>query len=208
MFGSRNAARKGLLDPRFPTKAAGAAAVLIDYDPVMWVRCAVGGEDRTDWRDRVLGAYDQDFRLDPVGEEHLYLAAVLDRIADDPMSTTATFLSIRSAQDEPVIVTVRVADEELTMLEVGDPERYADFDDLVLSGAPKPNRVGGFGEIGMTSSGEGGVLLRGWRKVPIDPPVHITTFGMIGGRKKGARLDGTIALARSVMVETPDGQLV
>lgn len=208
MFRSRSAAREALFDARFPTTAPGAAAVVIDYDPAVWVRCPVGSEDRTDWRDRVLSAYDQDFKLTPTSAAHLMLAAVLDRVADDPLSPTATFLSIRSATDDPAIVTVRVADEELTMLEVGDPERYVDFDDLTLGEGSPPNRIAGFADIGMMPLGEGGVLLRAWRRVPTEPPLHVTVFGMINGRKKGPRLDSTIALAKSVMVETSDGQRI
>lgn len=63
MFGARTQGRLSLLDPRFPTRAPGLLAVLVDYDPVAWLRCPVIGEDRSDWHDRALGALTQDWGL-------------------------------------------------------------------------------------------------------------------------------------------------
>jgi hypothetical protein len=212
VFKARTQARTALLDPRFPTRAPGLVAVVVDYDPVAWIRCPVLGEDRSDWHDRVLAALAQDFGLGAGGNDHSALDAILDRTADDPLSHTATFLSIRKPGDRPALMVVDVADEEVTLLEHGDPERYLTFEDLFDAPgsvveqprtSPTPDT-----ELHQTArtGGDGTMLIRAHRRLRSDPVTHLVAFGFLSGPKLGKRLFSADLLLRSVAVETADGR--
>jgi hypothetical protein len=54
--------------------------------------------------------------------------AMMNRMAADPLSHEATPLSIRKPGDGTAMVFVDVADEEVTLLEHGDPDRWLAFE--------------------------------------------------------------------------------
>jgi hypothetical protein len=213
MFKTRTQARTALLDPRFPTRAPGLAAVVIDYDPVAWLRCPVQGEDRTAWHDRSLAALTEDWRLRAGGDAHRKVDAALNRTADDPLSHDATFLSIRKPEDGTAMLFVDVADEEVTLLEHGDPERWLTFEDLfeapgMVVDAPRATPRTEDTELRQTArtGGAGEMLIRAHRRIVSDPETHLTAFGFLSPPKLGKRLFTADLMIRSIRVETADGQ--
>jgi hypothetical protein len=214
VFKARTQARTALFDSRFPTRAPGLVAMLIDYDPAAWLRCPVLGEDRTAWHDRSLTALTQDWGLRPGGNMHQVYDNVLNRTADDPLSHEATFLSIDKPADGTAIVCVDVADEEVTLLEHGDPDRWLAFDDLfdapgIVVGASreKPRTVDTELRETARTSGDGKeMLIRAHRRIPSNPETHLTAFGFMNRPKVTKRLATAHQLIRSIRVETVDGQ--
>ena len=213
MFKTRPQARAALLDPRFPSRAPGLVAVVIDYDPLAWLRCPVLGEDRTAWHDRSLAALTEDWGLKAGDDVHRILHAVLDRTADDPLSHDATFLSIRKPEDGTAMLFVDVTDEEVTLLEHGDPERWLTFEDLagspgMIVDAPRSRSRTEDTELRQTArtGGEGEMLIRAHRRIPSDPETHLTAFGFLNPPKLGKRLFTVDVMIRSIRVETADGQ--
>jgi hypothetical protein len=90
--------------------------VVIDYDPVTWLRCPTAGQDRTEWHDRTLAAVAADLKLAQGTAPYVMYDAIFNRVADDQLSYTASFLSIGKAKDVPCVVSIRVAYEELTLM--------------------------------------------------------------------------------------------
>jgi hypothetical protein len=210
VFKARTEARAALLDPRFPTRAPGLVAVVIDYDPVAWLRCPVEGEDRTEWHDRALTAVSQDWGLRVGGNQHQKLDAVLDRTADDPLSHTATFLAIRKPSDGTAVLCVDVADEEVTLLQHGDQDRWLAFEDLlgspgiVLDKPPrKPLPDTDLRETSRTG-GSGDMLLRAHRRLLTDPVTYLTAFGFFSPPKLSQLMLSAHQLVRSIRVESAD----
>jgi hypothetical protein len=215
VFKARTQARTALFDPRFPSRAPGLVAVLIDYDPAAWLRCPVLGEDRTEWHDRSLAALTQDWGLQPGGSAHQIFDNVLNRTADDPLSHDATFLSIRKPGDGTAVVCADVTEEEVTLLEHGDPDRWLAFEDLIgepgiVVDAPreKPRTVDTELRQTARTSGDGQMAIRAHRRIPSDPETHLTAFGFLSRPKLGKRLYSADMMIRSIRVETVDGQLL
>jgi hypothetical protein len=216
VFKARTDARTALFDPRFPSRAPGLVAVLIDYDPAAWLRCPVLGEDRTQWHDRSLAALTQDWGLRPGANAHQVFDKALNRTADDPLSHDATFLSIDKPGDGTAMVFVDVADEEVTLLEHGDPERWLAFEDLIdaagmVVGAAreKPRTVDTELRETARTSGDGKEMgIRAHRRIPSDPETHLTAFGFMSRPKMTKRLATAHQMIRSIRVETVDGQVL
>ena len=205
MFGRRKdqvptAARAALYDPAFECRAPGVARMEVLYDPARWLRCPSVGHDRTEWRDRALTAYAQDLGWVSGDDRATALAAALDRIADDELSHTATFVHIPPSLQQPVsLVWVNVFDEELTLLEHQDPERYLAFLDL---DPDRPEKVrsfpGGWRESSKFGTDGAGLLIfrRAQRRVALDPPAYITGGGYAATGKDSAQVVGVIVRTR------------
>lgn len=142
---------------------------------------------------------------------HQIFDGVLNRTADDPLSHDATFLSIRKPQDGTAMMFVTATDEEVTLLEHGDPQRWLAFEDLV--GAPRRHVVEPDATLpdtewrqGSRTDGESQTLIRAHRRLPSDPVTHLTVFGFLSRRSRRAHRRSAHLLIRSIRVETMDGQ--
>lgn len=129
-------ARRALFDPKFGCRVPGVDTVRVDYDPTVWVRCPSVGVDRTEWVVRVLAAYEQDLGRTPLTPEHHHLETALEVIADSDLHYTANFAIFPPKLARPVIATIDVLDEELTLLEYGDPDRFLGFRDVDPEATP------------------------------------------------------------------------
>jgi len=205
MFGRRRAtvataARAALHDPTFVCRAPGVARMEVLYDPALWLRCPSVGHDRTEWRDRAVAAYAEDLGWPSGDPRATALGGALDRIADDELSHTATFVQIPPSLDEPALLAwVNVFDEELTLLEHEDPERYLAFLDL---DPDRPERVrrfpGGWREattFAMDGSGLT-IMVRAQRRADIEPPVYITGGGFAPSGKASTEVLQVIVRTR------------
>jgi hypothetical protein len=124
-------ARAALKDPVFACSAPGVAAVHVDYDPAVWVRAPALGQDRTDWVQAHLAAYATDLVLEASDDLYRSARIALDLVADSEMGHTCDFLSLQGdGQETGVVAYVNVVDEELGLLEHGDPESFATMADL------------------------------------------------------------------------------
>lgn len=211
MFGRRRdtTAREALFDPEFACTAPGVAGVHIDYDPALWVRCPGVGQDRTDWRDRVLEAYATDLAWAGNSYERRALGAALDQVANDPLPHTANFLMIDGKLKSPAATAhLDVGDEELMLLEHGDPEVFLRFHDIDpgLNENPK-DYYQGWRWVTHMSPEEGGLLIhvRAHKPLATAPPLHLTGFGFCGGGKQSAQM---AALFSRTRVRTDDDQLL
>lgn len=136
------AARTALRDPVFPTRNLPAAGPLrVDYDPAVWVRCPVPGEDRTDWRAAVLSVFTADLGSAPAA-----LGAVLDELADADLRHAADFVLIPAdlGPQMPALASLDVLDEELMLLEHGDPAPYLAFEGVASRPRPVRSFPGGW----------------------------------------------------------------
>lgn len=128
-------ARAALKDPVFACATAGVASVHVDYDPAIWVRTPTPGQDRTDWVRDHLAAYASDLQLGPADELHEKARRALDTVADSASSHTCDLVSLQGAGAETgVVAYVNVVDEELGLLEHGDPEAFVTMADLAAQG--------------------------------------------------------------------------
>ena len=205
MFGRRQpevprAARAALYDPAFECRAPGVARMEVLYDLAIWLRCPSVGHDRTEWRDRAQAAYATDLGWSSADRNYAALGAALDRVADDELSHTATFVLIPPELDEPAAVAwVNVFDEELTLLEHDDPERYLGFLDL---NPARPERIRK-GPNGWRSSSKIGVdagnpllMMRGQRRINSTPLLYITGGGFAGRGKRSGDIAGVFYRTR------------
>ena len=205
MFGrtrttAATAARSALYDPDFSCRAPGVARMEVLYDPASWLRCPSVGHDRTKWRDRALTAYAEDLGWTSGDSRAEALAAALDRIADDDLSRSATFVHIPPSLQEPAsLAWVNVFDEELTLLEHQDPERYLAFLDL---DPDRPEKVrsfpGGWREASKFGTDCGALLIfkQAQRRVALDPLVYSTGGGFAATGKNSAEVLGVIVRTR------------
>jgi hypothetical protein len=131
-------AREALRDPVFPPRADLRVDLVVDYDAARWVRCPVRGEDRTTWRDAVLDAFAADLGWSTGRREAEVMGRVLDGTADSPLDDDATFLLFDLGHDTATVLTLDLADEEVTLLEHGNPETFLTFGDLDIG---QPARV-------------------------------------------------------------------
>jgi hypothetical protein len=128
-------ARAALKDPAFACSAPGVAAVHVDYDPAVWVRTPAPGQDRTDWAQAHLAAYATDLGLSSSDQLYQKARAALDVVADSSTSHTCDFVSLQGAAAETGMVAyVNVVDEELGLLEHGDPGAFTTMADLAAQG--------------------------------------------------------------------------
>lgn len=124
-------ARTTFRDAEFPCRLPGVATVRVDYDPAVWPRLPRVGVDRTAWAAGYLAAFVNDHELsqDDVRTENA--RRTLDILADQELSHTVDLVSLFVPPRETGIVTsVDVVDEELGLLEHGDPEVFLSFGDL------------------------------------------------------------------------------
>ncbi len=176
----RDSARRALFDPEFACRIPGVPTVRVDYDPTVWVRCPAACEDRTDWVARVLAAYDEDFGWSADSTDHRQLETVANVVADDDLHYTGNFVMFPAKLRRPVVATIDVLDEELTLLEYGDPERFLGFLDVDPDARPD---VKEFVKLvrwsSRTGMDEGQIVyhIRGHRLLAADPPVHVVGVG-------------------------------
>ncbi|MGI9156298.1 MAG: hypothetical protein ACR2FG_06630 [Marmoricola sp.] len=168
-------ARRALFEPEFACRAPGVNTIRVDYDPAVWVRCPSIGVDRTDWVARVLAAYDEDHGWSASTPEHEQLATALEVIADGDLHYTANFAMFPPKLQRPVVATIDVLDEELTLLEYGDPDRFLGFRDVDAEATPDvKDWIKGVRWASRSGLDEGQFvrLTRAHRLLAHDPPVH------------------------------------
>jgi hypothetical protein len=203
----QTAARTSLFEPDFPCDAPGVAGVRVPYDPALWVRCPSTGQDRTDWHDRVLDAFAADLAWPERCFEREALDDALDKIADDLLPHTANFVMFDDKLEAPPATAhLDVADEELTLLEHGDPDTYLRFADVDPALDLKPRDFGqGWRWISHMGLEEGGLLIhvRAHKPLPTEPALHATGFGFCGQGKQSGLMIGLFARTR---VLTNDGR--
>jgi hypothetical protein len=128
-------ARATLKDPVFACSVPGVAAVHVDYDPAVWVRTPAPGQDRTDWVEAHLAAYATDLGLSGTDPSLQGTRAALDLVADSAPGHTCDFVSLQGPEAETGMVAyVDVVDEELGLLEHGDPHAFVTMADLAAQG--------------------------------------------------------------------------
>lgn len=128
-------ARAALKDPVFACSTPGVAAVHVDYDPAVWVRTPQPGQDRTHWVEAHLAAYAADLDLSDSDVLHQRARAALEVVADSAPSHTCDLVSLQGEGAETgVVAYVNVVDEELGLLEHGDPEAFTTMADLAAQG--------------------------------------------------------------------------
>jgi hypothetical protein len=132
---STTTARGALKDPVFPCSTPGVTAVHVDYDPAVWVRTPGPGQDRSDWVEAHLAAYATDLGLSASDDLVLAARAALDLVADTAPSHTCDFVSLQGDGAETgMLAYVNVVDEELGLLEHGDPKAFTTMADLAAQG--------------------------------------------------------------------------
>lgn len=128
-------ARTALKDPVFACSTPGVAAVHVDYDPAVWLRTPAPGQDRTDWVEAHVAAYATDLGLSSSDVLVQQARAALDLVADSAPGHTCDFVSLQGPGLETGMVAyVNVVDEELGLLEHGDPEAFTTMADLAAQG--------------------------------------------------------------------------
>lgn len=134
-------ARATFRDPAFECRLPGVSKVQVDYDPAVWVRPPRVGVDRTEWASAYLEAFVSDLDL-PAGDVRAENARrTLEIIADQEFSHTVDLVSLSVPPRETGIVAfLNVVDEELGLLEHGDPEVFLSFGDLG-PGLGRPQRT-------------------------------------------------------------------
>lgn len=202
MFGRRpaTAARTALFDPDFACTVPGLPVVRVDYDPALWVRCPVVGEDRTAWVERVLSAHEEDLRWSADAPERRRLEVALNRIANDDLHYTANFAMFPGQGERPVIAFAHVTDEELTQLEFGAPESFLAFADVDPSARPTQRTFPSGMRFSSLLAPDGDAIVlnvRGHRVLVDQPRVDLTTVGFAS---KGKRSGDLMALFTKVSV--------
>jgi hypothetical protein len=130
-----NTARAALKDPVFACSVPGVTAVHVDYDPAVWVRTPAPGQDRTAWVEAHLAAYATDLGLSSSDVLHQRARAALDLVADSAPGHTCDFVSLQGeAAETGMVAYVNVVDEELGLLEHGDPQAFTTMADLAAQG--------------------------------------------------------------------------
>ncbi|RBY97115.1 hypothetical protein DQ237_05925 [Blastococcus sp. TF02-8] len=128
-------ARAALKDSIFACSTPGVAAVHVDYDPAVWVRAPKPGQDRTDWVEAHLAAFASDLDLDASDDLYQHARIALDLVADDAAGHTCDFVSLQGqGQETGVVAYVNVVDEQLGLLEHGEPEAFVTMADLAAQG--------------------------------------------------------------------------
>jgi hypothetical protein len=204
-----SAARQLLFDPVFACTAPGVTELRVDYDPAVWVRMPALGQDRTIWVEQVQAAYADDLGWGPGSPEHAKIDAAANEIADTGLSYTANFITFPSGPTDFALAHVHVLDEELTLLEYGDPEAYLTFADVDPG---RPRKVQTFpqgwryGMAGFVDPVSGpGSHVRGHKRLDLDPVLHVVGIGL--SRGKGIAGDVMSVFARSHVALT-DGRVL
>jgi hypothetical protein len=213
MFGRRKkraeTARRALFQRDFPSETApGVTGLVVDYDPALWVRCPSLGQDRTQWHDDVLAAFAQDLEWPADDVRRKALSDALDEVANDPLAHTANFMLVPAELDEsPVIAYVDVADEELNLLERGEPDQFLTFADVDPSYGGKvrtfPQGWRWNSHIGTEPGGAMLIHLRAHKTIDVSPPVHVVGVGFAS---KGTRSGDLLSLFADVRVLLDDGR--
>lgn len=215
MFGRRkqtpSSARRALFQPDFPCSTAPAVVgVHVDYDPELWVRCPSLGKDRTGWHDEVLAAFTTDLGWSSDEPRRRRLSDALDEVANDPLAHTANFVLVPPELDEnPVVANVDVLDEELNLLEHGEPARFLTFADVDPSYGAKvrtfPQGWRWNSHIGTEPDGKTLVHLRAHKALDTSPPLHVVGVAFAS---RGHRSGEVLSLFARFQVRMDDGRLL
>ena len=197
-------ARSALKDPVFPCSTPGVTAVHVDYGPAVWVRTPGPGQDRTDWVEAHLAAYATDLGLSASDDLVLAARATLDLVADTAPGHTCDFVSLQSTgRESGMLAYVNVVDEELGLLEHGDPKAFTTMADLAAQGGSL-QRPGYFPtrhqprswQVSDVQSPDRETLTTTWlqrayRCIEADggrPPVHLYAGGFHSQPRSGAQM--------------------
>ncbi len=121
-------------------EVVGGIALLVDYDPAVWLAGPTQPEHAQAWADGALAACASDFAVQPGSADHQYLEAVLTEFATRDLGTANRLLRLRALNDAPLIAMLdvyvglgahEVTDNFLTYDETDtwyDPPQVSDLD--------------------------------------------------------------------------------
>ena len=175
-------AREALRDTCFPCATAGVPSVEVDYDASIWTRTPKPGEDRTEWVAQHAAAFAVDLG-EPVASFQPLLQPAADRLVTHTVDLVAIPQDARKVRT--MVLYVDVLDDELGMLEHGDPATFLLFGDVApearvqtrLFGFKRDPFVFTFSDLFDPTVEPGGLghFLRAHRVV--SPGVHLYAMG-------------------------------
>lgn len=201
------AARRLLFDPDFACTVPGVDRLSVDYDPGAWVRLPTVGQDRTTWVGQVLAAYGEDLGWTPGTPEHAKITAAANEIADTALSYTASFVTFPPGPTDFGLAHVHVLDEELMLLNYGDPEQFLELADIRPVPLKKtqtyPQGWRYNSDTFIDPDSGPGVLLRAHKRLDTTPAVHLMGIGLTRGRSHHSA--HALSLCARSRVVQPDG---
>lgn len=182
-------ARAALRDPHFACAAPGVTALDLPYDASVWTRTPSPGQDRQVWVDQHAAAYATDLGLAADGAQLAGARLALEQAADRLLTHTVDLLALPQPARgvRTVVLSLDVLDDELGMLEHGDPEAFLGFGDIAPSHRSQPTwfphqrDADAFRYTTLfdprPQPGVPGRLLRAYRQPNSEPLVHL--YGMV-----------------------------
>lgn len=180
-----DSARAELRDSHFACAATGFTALDLPYDASVWTRTPRPGQDRQVWVDENAAAYAADLGLAAGDAQFVGVRLALEEAADRLLTHTVDLLALPQPARgvRTIVLSLDVLDDQLGMLEHGDPEVFLGFQDIAPSHRsqttwfPHQREADAFRYSTLSDPapepGVPGRLLRAYRQLSAEPLVHL-----------------------------------